>query len=80
MDVPGSDEPVNVDDLDYATILLGGDQLTVARARGSQLIRSNSGTNKDSLVGLLPVVEDWHTKLCLMQVIIVIFMGLSFYL
>lgn len=75
MDIPGSDEPVHIDELDYATILLGGGQLTVARARGSQLIRSSSGTNKDSLGGLLPVVEDWHTKLCLMQVL---FIGFSF--
>ena len=66
MKVPGSDEPITIDDQRFTTTLMGGDQLTVARARGAQLIRSNTGTNQGSFAGLLPVVEDWHTKLCLM--------------
>lgn len=41
----------------------------MARARGSQLIRSNSGNKLDSLAGVLPVVEDWHSKQCLLEVI-----------
>ena len=69
MSVPGSDEVVSFDDQDFATTLVGGDQLTVARIRGAQLIRSNSGTNQDRFAGILPVAEDWHTKLCLLQVI-----------
>ena len=68
MKVPGSDEPITIDDQRFTTTLMGGDQLTVACARGAQLIRSNTGTNQGSFAGLLPVVEDWHTKLCLMQV------------
>ena len=32
MKIPGSDEPVTVDDRHFATTLMGGDQLTVARA------------------------------------------------
>ena len=67
--MPGSDEPVTVDDRHFATTLMGGDQLTVVCARGAQLIRANTGTNQGSFSGLLPVVEDWHTKLCLMQVV-----------
>lgn len=69
MNVPESDEVVTLDDQDFATTLMGGDQLTVARAQGAQLIRSNSGNNQDRLYGLLPVAEDWHAKQCLMQVI-----------
>ena len=53
----------------YAVTLLGGDQLTVARARGVQRIRRNSIKSEDKLEGLFPVVEDWHAKMCLLQVI-----------
>ena len=42
----------------YAVTLIGGDQLTVARARGAQRIRSNSTKSEDRLDGLLPVAED----------------------
>lgn len=49
-------------------ILLGGDQLTVARARGAQRIRNNSESGSACLEGFLPVAEDWHTKLCYMKV------------
>ena len=43
-------------------LLLGGDQLTVARARGCQKIRSNSIALPVRLEGLQPVIEDWHEK------------------
>ena len=49
-------------------ILLGGDQLTVERARGSKRVRSNSSRGRDRLEGLLPVVEDWHSKVVLLKV------------
>ena len=49
-------------------ILLGGDQLTIARARGCQRIRNNSESRRACLEGFLPVVEDWHTKMCYMKV------------
>ena len=52
----------------HAVTLIGGDQLTVARARGAQKIRSNSFKSEDRLDGLLPVAEDWHSKICLLQV------------
>lgn len=52
-------------------ILLGGDQLTVKRARGSQHIRSNSLRGRDRLEGLKPVIEDWHAKVCLLGVSVV---------
>ena len=43
-------------------ILLGGDQLTVSRAKGCQRIRSDSITPRERLEGLQPVIEDWHAK------------------
>lgn len=52
----------------FYQILFGGDQLTVARARGSQHIRMNSDTAVDRLLGLIPVTEDWHTSVVLLGV------------
>lgn len=49
-------------------ILLGGDQLTVARVRGCQRIRNNSESGRACLEGLLPVAEDWHSKMCYLKV------------
>ena len=66
--VPGSSEPVHVTVDDFHYILMGGDQLTAARARGSQRARCNSQRPKDRLEGLQPVAEDWHAKLCLLGV------------
>ena len=50
--------------------VLGGDQLTAARARGSKRIRHNEERGKDRLEGLMPVVEDWHAKMCFLEVIV----------
>ena len=47
-------------DKKFVTTLVGGDYLSVARARGAQLIRSTSELTKHSLGGMLPVAEDWH--------------------
>jgi L1 cell adhesion molecule like protein len=49
--------------------LFGGDQLTVARARGARSIRGNHHTSEEQLGGLFPVIEDWHTRMTLMKVI-----------
>lgn len=46
--------------------------MTAARARGSQRIRSNSYRGLDRLEGLQPVVEDWHAKMCLLGVSVII--------
>ena len=64
-----ADEPdVEFDDEIFHQILLGGDQLTVARARGSIGARQDHITRRERLEGLLPVVEDWHAKQCLLKV------------
>lgn len=66
--VPGSDEEVEIVEDTLHTVLFGGDQMTAARARGSQRIRTNSEHGKDRLEGLKPVCEDWHAKFCLLGV------------
>ena len=57
-----------VQDKHFLTTLVGGDYLSVARARGAQIIRSTSELEQHTLGGLLPVAEDWHAKVCLMEV------------
>ena len=52
----------------FKPVLFGGDQLTAARARGSQQIRVNSETSSEGLRGLIPVAEDWHTSVVLLTV------------
>lgn len=49
-------------------LLFGGDQLTCARARSSQLARKNSNSKADALLGLIPCCEDWHAKVMLLTV------------
>ena len=48
--------------------LFGGDQLSLARARGAVDIRDDHGILEDKLHGLFPVVKDWHTKIALQKV------------
>ena len=68
VDIPGEPTPAKVQLDFFHNILLGGDQLTCARVRGGQRIRENSCTGRARLEGLVPVIEDWHAKVCLMQV------------
>lgn len=67
VEVPGdSNVTVKVDH--FHNILFGGDQLTVARARGAQRIRENSTDGTGRLEGLVPVCEDWHARVALVSV------------
>ncbi len=43
-------------------ILFGGDQLTAARIRGAMKVRVNSNSSSKKFAGIIPAVEDWHTK------------------
>ena len=61
-------ETVKLKEKKFSTTIVGGDQLTVSRIRGSQRIRGNSDTSEQRLDGLLPVSEDWHAKMCFMEV------------
>jgi len=49
-------------------LLFGGDQLTAARMRGAKEAKCNSITAARRLEGLIPVIEDWHTKVVLLEV------------
>jgi len=62
---------LNVDKSVFSRRLLFGDQLTVARVRGASVLRSTHITPDDSLNGFVPVVADWHSRLCLVTVSIV---------
>lgn len=43
-------------------ILIGGDQLTAARARAAQRAKLNGQSPVKRLEGLIPAAEDWHTR------------------
>ena len=64
----GPEATITIKDKQYAMTLIGGDQLTVARMRGAQRIRGNSETSEERFDGVLPVAEDWHAKMCFMEV------------
>ena len=49
-------------------LAIPGDQLTAAWTQSSQKIRYNSVRGKDRLEGVVGVVEDWHAKVCLLEV------------
>ena len=68
IDLPDSGGKFDLTKTSFHTILFGGDQLTAKRARGSQMIRSNSVTSSEQINGLLPTSEDWHAKLCFLEV------------
>ena len=64
----GQSSVLKVEDDQLVTTVVGGDYLTTARMRGAQRIRGNSETSADRFDGLLPVAEDWHAKVCLLEV------------
>ena len=55
---------------DFSTlkIFFGGDQLTVARARGAQQLRANDFNAVLRLDGVIPTIEDWQAQQALMKV------------
>ena len=56
----------------FHNILFGGDQLTVARARGAQHVRENFIDGIGRLEGLIPVCEDWHARVTLLSVSLIL--------
>ena len=61
-------ETFNEDKQYLHRILFGGDQLTVARARGGIAIRQDHDFAKQKLDGMLPTIDDWHAKQCFLKV------------
>ena len=75
--VPVQDHvPVDNDDTSIGTKLyprlLYGDQLTVVRIQGAAALRSWHKTPLTRLEGYVPVTSDWHARLCLVTVSVVI--------
>lgn len=58
----------SVTEIQMYNLLFGGDQLTVARARGAKKTRKNSTSLDKCLDGLIPCIEDWHAKVVLLEV------------
>ena len=50
------------------SILIGGDQVTVARIRAAQYAKRNSERPTKRLDGFIPVIENWHTKANILDV------------
>ena len=65
--LPNADT-VTFDDTHFFKLLLGGDQLTAARVRGTQALQVTQDRACDRLQGLVPVVEDWHSRMALVDV------------
>ncbi len=63
-----SGEPYPIEIHRFHHLLIGGNQLTVARVRGARRLRSNSNDGTARLEGLEPAVEDWHTRVIFLQV------------
>ena len=61
-------EPYTQTEYELATTLVGGDQLTTAHGRRCIKVKENSENNLDKLCGLLSVIEDWHAKVCFVEV------------
>ena len=61
---------IDIDVWHFNHIMLGGDQLTSARVRGTHRARCNSDSARNRLEGIIPVIEDWHTKMTVMKVCI----------
>jgi len=59
---------LSYDNTTFFEILLGGDQLTVVHVSGVQSLRIGHETAMDRLEGLVPVVEDWHARVILLEV------------
>ena len=64
-------ETLTMDTTRFSPILFGGDQLTAARARGARNLRLNHDDPIDRFEGVIPVVEDWHARVHLLEVSIV---------
>ncbi len=61
--IPSSGEAVKVPKARFSPVLLGGDQLTAARVRGAKKAKVSADVPSTRLEGIIPVAEDWHTKM-----------------
>ena len=59
---------VPYDDTRFFKIILGGDQLTVARGRGTAALRASHDRPQDRFEGIVFSCEDFHCRMVLMKV------------
>ena len=71
--VPSLNESVEVHRACSFPIILDGDYLTACRARGAKKGKINADLPSHRLEGLIPVAADWHTKLKLLGVKLLLF-------
>ena len=67
--IPSINETAIADKAVLAKLLLGGDQLTAARARGALKSMLNATTASKRLEGFTPVIEDWHAEVSFLGII-----------
>ena len=65
--VPTIETKINLD-LPNGDSMVLDDQVTAVRMRSTQALRDSHDNAIDRLEGLIPIVEDWHTRLTLMKV------------
>ena len=56
------------DNNEQSRVLFGGDQLTVCHSHGAQSAHSDDDMPEERCDGLILVTEDWHARLTLMKV------------
>ena len=66
----GGHEPKEMQVDTMHKVVISGDQLTVKRMKGAKSIRDDSQHSAGHLEGFIPVVADWHAKVCLLEVTI----------
>ena len=66
--IPSSQQSVLVPRAYFHPIIIGGDQLTAARGRVAKKAKLHADSPVSRLEGLIPVAEDWHTKVNLLEV------------
>ena len=69
--VPSLNRTVQVTKTRAHLIEFAGDQKTAARGRGAQRAKVCAVSHTNRLAGLVPVVADWHTKVKLLEVMII---------
>ena len=70
---------LTLEDHDFSKVLLGGDQLTAATARGAAALRDNHNTSHERLEGFEAVIEYWHARLAFAKVLKMHYMSRGWY-
>ena len=61
--IPSNGQVVKMCKAIFNQVLLGGDQLTAARAREARKAKVSSDIPSIRMEVIVPVAEDWHTKM-----------------